>query len=81
MPNHVHAVIEPIGEHDLPSIMRSIKTFTSRKANELLRRTGPFWQPEYVDHLIRDNDDLRHAATYAFQNSDAAGLVDWPREE
>jgi REP element-mobilizing transposase RayT len=42
MPNHVHILIEP--KASLPKITRSIKTFTARKANEILGRTGePFW--------------------------------------
>jgi Rad3-related DNA helicase/REP element-mobilizing transposase RayT len=77
MPNHVHAVVQPAPDQKLPDIIRSWKTFTAREANKLLDRNGEFWQPEYYDHLIRDEDDLRHAVEYAWDNPDKAGLVDW----
>src|SRR5204862_8074952 len=48
MPNHVHAVVQPSAEHDLPSVLHSWKRHTARKANQLLGRTGQeFWQVEY----------------------------------
>jgi REP element-mobilizing transposase RayT len=78
MPNHVHAVVQPGAEYDLPSILHSWKRHTARQANLLLGRTGAeFWQAEYYDHLMRGDDDLRHAVEYAWANSDAAGLTNW----
>ena len=35
---------------------------------------GTFWQPEYYDHLIRDEADLFHAVEYVLNNPLAAGL-------
>jgi REP element-mobilizing transposase RayT len=78
MPNHVHGVVQPSAEYDLPGILHSWKRHTARQANLLLGRTGEdFWQVEYYDHLIRDEDDLVHAVKYAWENPDAAGLTDW----
>ncbi len=77
MPNHVHAVLQPLDTHQLPEILQSWKGFVAKRANELLDRTGPFWQPEYFDHLVRDEDDLRHAVEYCDGNAEAAGLKDW----
>ncbi|HEV2294212.1 MAG TPA: helicase C-terminal domain-containing protein, partial [Tepidisphaeraceae bacterium] len=78
MPNHVHAVVQPGAEYDLPSILHSWKRHTGRQANLLLGRTGgEFWQAEYYDHLIRDDDDLRQAVEYAWNNAEAAGLGEW----
>jgi REP element-mobilizing transposase RayT len=80
MPNHVHILIEP--KAPLPRITRSIKTFTARKANEILWRTGePFWQDESFDHWVRDRREFEKIVIYIEYNPVAAGLVkraeDW----
>ena len=77
MPNHVHAVIQPLARNELPQILHSWKSFTASSANRLLNRGGPFWQVEYYDHLIRDEDDLNHAVEYVLSNPAKAGLCDW----
>jgi len=78
MPNHVHAVVRPLGEHQLSAILHSWKSFTAKQANRVLNRTGQFWQDEYYDHLIRDEEDFRHALEYVISNPEKAGLADWP---
>ncbi len=77
MPNHVHAVLEPREGHDIPSILHSWKSFTAKEANRALGRTGQFWQEEYYDHLIRDQQDFAHAIQYTLANSEKAGLKNW----
>lgn len=77
MPNHVHAVIQPMDGHELPGILRSWKLYSAREANKVLGRTGEFWMPEYYDHLIRDDDDLLHATDYAWGNPENAGFNQW----
>ncbi len=77
MPNHVHVVLQPRPEHDLSSILHSWKSFIASRANDALGRTGEFWQPEFYDHLIRDEEDLIHAVQYAWKNPENAGLGEW----
>lgn len=77
MPNHVHVVLRPNPGHELKHILHSWRSFTANEANKLLCPTGASWQPEYYDHLIRDEDDLFHAIEYALNNPLAAGLRDW----
>ncbi len=77
MPNHVHAVVEPLLEHELPEILHGWKSFSAKAANRVLRRSGEFWQPEYYDHLIRDEQDYAHAIRYVLENPIKAGLVGW----
>jgi Rad3-related DNA helicase/REP element-mobilizing transposase RayT len=77
MPNHVHAVIQPLAGFELPAILHTWKSRTAKEANRILGRSGEFWQAEYYDHLVRDNDDLEHCIEYAWGNPDAAGLEDW----
>ena len=77
MPNHVHVIAEPFPGHTLPSILHSWKSFTAKVANRLLGRTGEFWQEEYYDHLIRDEEDYAHAQRYLSENPGKAGLKNW----
>jgi REP element-mobilizing transposase RayT len=81
MPNHVHVVIEIQGSHSLSDIVRSWKSFTSRRANVQLGRSGPFWQADYFDRYIRDEEHLARTIEYVEQNPVKAGLAsavdDW----
>jgi Rad3-related DNA helicase/REP element-mobilizing transposase RayT len=77
MPNHAHIVLQPLGKNSLKEILHSLKGFTAKKANELLGRSGEFWESESYDHLIRDEDDLRNQIDYAWTNPDRAGLDGW----
>jgi Rad3-related DNA helicase/REP element-mobilizing transposase RayT len=77
MPNHVHVVIQALPGQKLSGILHSWKSHTAHAANALLSRTGEFWQAEYYDHLIRDEDELLHAVKYAWENPQAAGLPEW----
>jgi Rad3-related DNA helicase/REP element-mobilizing transposase RayT len=78
MPNHVHAVLQPLPGHDLPEILHSLKSWTAKAMNKLLGRKGVAWQAEYYDHLVRDEDDLVNQLEYAWSNPDRAELEDWP---
>ena len=77
MPNHVHAILQPFAGFELPAILHSWKSYTANQANKSLGREGTFWQPEYYDHLIRDEADLEAAVDYVWLNPDRAGLEDW----
>jgi putative transposase len=82
MPNHVHVVAEPIAGHSLGAVLRSWKSFTARRANEKLGRSGPFWRADYFDRYMRDEHHLSRTIDYVEQNPVEAGLAadpsDWP---
>jgi hypothetical protein len=42
-----------------------------------LKLSSPFWQPEYYNHLIRDEEDLLHVIEYTLNNPAAPGLRNW----
>jgi hypothetical protein len=44
MPNHVHVVFQPLGKYFLATILDGWKSYSVRKANTILRRSGSFWQ-------------------------------------
>ena len=89
MPNHAHAVFEPLCESGgtlechsdilpLIKIMQSFKRHTARKANLFLGRQGAFWQDESYDHAIRDEGEFERVVRYVLENPVNAGLVsDW----
>jgi putative transposase len=53
MPNHVHIVIEMIGDHSLSKVVWSWKSFTAKQANAALQRSGVFWDVDYFDRYMR----------------------------
>ena len=81
MPNHVHVVIDVANGHSLTEIVRSWKSFTARKGNALLRRSGPFWYPDYFDRYMRNEEHFNQTVEYVEQNPVKAGLAatasDW----
>jgi REP element-mobilizing transposase RayT len=83
MSNHVHAVFEPLQQSDssersLHTIMQFLKGYTGNKVNSILARTGPFWQDESYDHVIRDQEELQRIVHYVLGNPVKAGLAtDW----
>jgi putative DNA methylase len=62
----------------LASIMHSLKSYTANRANELLARSGSFWQGESYDHWVRDEDELERIIDYIRYNPVKAGLVREP---
>jgi putative transposase len=75
MPNHVHAIIEIVDDQSLTKIVRSWKSFTARRANEILNRTGPFWHPDYFDRYMWNEGHLERTIEYVESNPVKAGLV------
>ncbi len=87
MPNHVHLVCTPLAREDgtywsLLRILQSLKGYTAHRANEILERSGVFWQRESYDHVVRDEDELARIVDYVKNNPPNAQLVsrweDWP---
>lgn len=81
MPNHVHSMIEIFPGHPLKEVAHTWKSFTSHEANGILKRSGNFWQREYHDRFIRDDDHYANTVRYIGENPVKAGLVsraeDW----
>jgi REP element-mobilizing transposase RayT len=79
MPNHFHALIEiwdvPIGE-----ILKSWKSYTAKAANKILGRSGAFWEEDYFDRYVRDDDHYRRVVRYVENNPNKAKLVKTPSD-
>ena len=86
MPNHGHVVLRPYKKSDdadygLSQITHNIKRNSAKQANDVLGRSGAFWQHESYDHFARDEAELHRIIEYVLLNPVKAGLVqhwqDW----
>lgn len=76
MSNHVHLVISDTTE-EVYKILKSIKNFTARLANQMLGRSGTaFWLHESWDHVVRNEQELKQRIQYNLLNPVKAGLVE-----
>jgi len=82
MPNHVHALFRLRPGHALSDVVQSWKSYTAKEANRLLHRHGRFWQEDYFDRYVRDEDDFLARRAYVEENPVKAGLcqraAEWP---
>lgn len=79
MPNHVHLVVD-VWDIPLAKLVSGWKGKSSRRANEVLRRSGKFWQEDYYDTLVRDGAHLQRAIKYTEQNPVKAIMAKAARE-
>jgi len=73
MPNHLHALITPEGR-SLGQVMQDWKGGSAFEINRLLGRSGPLWQKETYDHIVRSEAQLRHYRRYIAENPIKARL-------
>jgi REP element-mobilizing transposase RayT len=82
MPNHGHVLCEPLAGHTVAELVRSWKSFTARRINRLLGRSGALWMEDYWDRYMRDEAHYHRVVEYIHDNPVKAGLVkearDWP---
>jgi REP element-mobilizing transposase RayT len=77
IPNHVHVICRLLPGQELSVVLQSWKSYTARRSNKTLGRGGAFWQREYYDRLIRNEDEFVRAVRYVVRNPEQAGLRDW----
>jgi len=68
MPNHVHVLVTPLGEHTLSELVQEWKSVSSHRINKALGRKGEFWQKEYFDHIVRSAEQLEKFRSYIQRN-------------
>jgi putative transposase len=81
MANHCHLIVKPLGDFELEVEIGSIKNVTAIFVNRRESRTGPLWQQESYDRIIRDEEHLYRVLQYIGANPRRAGVpeVDWHR--
>lgn len=73
MPEHVPLLFRPLRDLDgwpipLHKILRSIKGISARDINKALGTSGPVWQDESFDHVVRSHEGLISKADYIRMN-------------
>jgi carbamoylphosphate synthase large subunit/REP element-mobilizing transposase RayT len=74
MPNHVHALVQPLPGYSLKDITRSWKSFTAREINKRVGRSGALWMEESFDRIVRNSDELARYRNYIISNPEKSGL-------
>jgi REP element-mobilizing transposase RayT len=64
----------------LPAIMKLIKGVSARNVNQLLGSSGPLWQEESFDHVLRNDESFLEKREYIRQNPVRARLVISPED-
>ena len=85
MPDHVHMLLTPTCDpegwpYSLPVILKLIKGMSARSVNRLLGISGPVWQDESFDHVLRSDESFGEKLEYIRQNPVRAGLVVRPED-
>jgi putative transposase len=92
MPSHLHWVFRPLKERvkklqpgirvrtPRERIIHSINRWTAARCNQLLKRSGEFWQHECYDHWVRSAEEMQRILEYIDDNPVKAGLVPFPEE-
>ena len=75
MPDHVHLLLRPLPEYELPRIMKGIKGVSARLINAARNTTGSIWQDESYDRIVRDQAEFEEKLQYMADNPVKAGLV------
>jgi len=76
MSNHIHYLLEPQVPEDLPKIMHWINWYSAMCFNQMLHRTGHFWEKRYHSTGF-DSKDYRRALNtlrYIHANPKTAGM-------
>jgi carbamoyl-phosphate synthase large subunit len=74
MPNHMHVLVQPAAAQSLSDILHAWKSFSAKEINRSLGRTGPVWQEENYDRIVRDFDELTRYRDYIACNPQKAKL-------
>ena len=79
MPNHVHVLVH-VWDWPLAKMLQNWKSITAVKANRILGRSGAFWQREYWDTFMRNEEQEKTAIRYIEGNPVKAKLCRAPAE-
>jgi REP element-mobilizing transposase RayT len=80
MPDHVHLLLSPLRDGSgwpfpLVDILQCLKSATAHRINKFLHHSGPVWEEESFDHVLRSDESLEEKCEYIRQNPVKAGLV------
>ena len=68
MPNHVHALVMPLGKADMGRIVASWTAYSAVRINRRNASSGKVWQGEPFDHIVRNRDAFARFGKYIREN-------------
>ena len=68
MPNHVHVLLEPLGDHQLSEILHSWKSYSAKEINKIIGSHGSVWHRESFDRIVRSPAHLTRIEEYIRDN-------------
>lgn len=74
MPNHVHTLFVQNPEWPLEKLLYSWKRFSAGEINTYFERSGPLWQRDYFDRLVRDEKHFANCVRYIRRNPEKSRL-------
>jgi putative transposase len=77
MHDHVHALVKPLENHSLQKLVHSWKSFTAHRFRCDFGRNSPIWQDEYLDRIVRDEEEFLDKVQYVLNNP----VKTWPELE
>jgi len=86
LPDHVHMLVTPLplpegdSYHSLSGILHSIKSYSAKQINRLLRRQGTLWLDESYDRIMRGEKEFQEKWTYIVSNAVLRGLASVPED-
>ena len=85
MPDHVHLLFQPLRDeqgwaYPVVDILQCLKGATAHRINKLLGRSGPVWQEESFDHVLRNSESLTEKVEYIRQNPVRRRIVARPED-
>jgi len=78
MPNHVHALVTPLGLNTVEDVMQEWKSESTRWVNQEFRRSGALWHPDVIDQEVPHPSDFARLRASIAQNPLRIGLHEWP---
>jgi putative transposase len=81
LPDHLHLLICPKSQNrTISAFMKSVKGRSAIEINKVIGRKGRLWQHQFLDHIIRSNEDYRSHIEYIHYNPVKHGLCDKPED-
>jgi len=85
MPDHVHLLLTPLRDaegnlYSMVEILQGIKGASAHSLNRALRRSGPVWQEESFDYVLRGEEGFSEKVEYIRRNPVRRGLVKKPED-
>ena len=80
MPDHLHLLLRPLRDqsgwpYPLVDILQCFKSATAHCINKYVHTSGPMWQEESFDHVLRSDESLKEKAEYIRLNPVRRNLV------